>query len=67
MTNSNEKLVPKAQAAIDNMKFEIANEFGINLKRGYNGDLPAREAGRIGGEVTKRLVRMAQEQLANKQ
>jgi len=47
--NSNRVNVPEARAALDNMKFEIASELGINLKQGYNGDLPSRQAGYIGG------------------
>ena len=48
-SNSNRVNVPEARAALDNMKFEIASELGINLKQGYNGDLPSRQAGYIGG------------------
>ena len=48
-SNSNNINVPEARAALDNMKFEIASELGINLKPGYNGDLPSRQAGYIGG------------------
>jgi hypothetical protein len=46
------------------MKFEIANEIGINLKPGYNGDLTAKQAGHIGGQMTRRLVAMAQQQMS---
>ena len=42
---SNRVSVPEAKAALDNMKYEIANELGVNLKQGYNGDLSSREAG----------------------
>lgn len=42
-------MVPEAKQALNNMKYEIANELGINLKQGYNGDLPSRQAGYIGG------------------
>ncbi|MBQ7519954.1 MAG: alpha/beta-type small acid-soluble spore protein, partial [Clostridia bacterium] len=48
--------VPEARAALDNMKFEIASELGINLKPGYNGDLPSRQAGYIGGYMVKRMI-----------
>jgi hypothetical protein len=48
--------VPEARAALNNMKFEIANELGINLKQGYNGDLPSRQAGYIGGYMVKRMI-----------
>ena len=41
--------VPEARAALDNMKFEIASELGINIKQGYNGELTTRQAGYIGG------------------
>ena len=47
--NSNRVVVPEARQALDNMKYEIAGELGINLKKGYNGDLPSRQAGYIGG------------------
>ena len=50
-SNSNQSrvVVPEARQALDNMKYEIAGELGINLKKGYNGDLPSRQAGYIGG------------------
>ena len=50
-SNSNQRgaMVPEAKQALNNMKYEIANELGINLKQGYNGDLPSRQAGYIGG------------------
>ncbi len=53
--NSNRANVPEARAALDNMKFEIASELGINLKQGYNGDLPSRQAGYIGGYMVKNM------------
>ena len=58
--NSQTQMVPEAKAALDNMKFEIARELGVNLKQGYNGDLPSRQAGYIGGYMTKRLVEQAE-------
>ena len=48
-SSSNHVVVPEAKQALNNMKFEIANELGINLKQGYNGDMPSRQAGYIGG------------------
>lgn len=53
---SNRTLVPQARTALDNMKFEIANGLGVNLKQGYNGDLPSSQAGRIGGQMVKRMI-----------
>ena len=60
MNNSSNKLVvPGAKQAIDRMKYEIANEFGVNL----GPDATARANGSVGGEITKRLVRLGQNQL----
>ncbi|MGI6176236.1 MAG: small, acid-soluble spore protein, alpha/beta type [Christensenellales bacterium] len=56
MASNNKKVVPEARQALDNMKYEIANEMGINLKQGYNGDLTAKQNGSVGGEMTKRLI-----------
>ena len=52
---SNRTVVPEAKGALNQMKYEIASELGINLKQGYNGDLPSRQAGYIGGYMTKPL------------
>ncbi|MGI5850620.1 MAG: small, acid-soluble spore protein, alpha/beta type [Caldicoprobacterales bacterium] len=64
LPTSNQKVVPAARDALNNMKFEIANEIGINLKPGYNGDLTSKQAGHIGGQMTRRLVAMAQQQMS---
>ena len=58
-SNTNELLVYGAQQAIDQMKYEIAIEFGVNL----GPDTTARANGSVGGEITKRLVQMAEQQL----
>lgn len=64
MNNSKNKLVvPGAQNAIDQMKYEIANEFGVNL----GPDASSRANGSVGGEITKRLVEMGQNQASNNQ
>ena len=57
--SSNQLLVPGAQQAIDQMKFEIASEFGVNL----GADTTSRANGSVGGEITKRLVSLAQQQM----
>ena len=59
-SNNNELLVYGAEQAIDQMKYEIASEFGVNL----GADATARANGSVGGEITKRLVATAQQQLA---
>ena len=56
--------VPQAKGALDNMKYEIARELGVNLKQGYNGDLTSREAGYVGGYMVKRLIEQAESQMA---
>ncbi len=58
--------VPEARDALDNMKFEIARELGINFKPGYNGDLTSRENGYVGGYMVKRLIEQAERQMAGK-
>ena len=65
--NSNRVVVPEAKGALDQMKYEIASELGINLKKGYNGDLPSRQAGYIGGYMTKRLIEQAERAMSNQQ
>lgn len=50
---------PQARAALDKFKYEVANELGVNLKQGYNGDLTSKQAGSIGGEMVKKLVTKA--------
>ena len=66
MKNSNQINVPDAREAMDKFKMEAANEVGVNLKQGYNGDLPSRQAGSIGGYMVKRLIEQAERQMANK-
>lgn len=63
-SSSNRAMVPEAKQALNNMKYEIANELGINLKQGYNGDLPSRQAGYIGGYMVKRLIENAERSMA---
>ena len=63
MTNSNSKVVPEAKEALNKFKYEVASEVGVNLKQGYNGDLSARDAGRIGGQMVKKLIQQAENQM----
>ena len=65
-SNSNRVVVPEARQALDNMKYEIAGELGINLKKGYNCDMPSRQAGYIGGYMVKRLIEQAERGMAGK-
>lgn len=54
--NSNKLNIPEAKAAMDKFKMEAANEVGVNLKNGYNGDLTSREAGSVGGQMVKKMT-----------
>ena len=54
--SSNKLNIPEAKAAMNKFKMEAASEVGVNLKQGYNGDISARQAGSIGGEMVKRMI-----------
>lgn len=54
-SNSNQPLVPSAREALNKFKMEAAQEVGVNLKQGYNGDLTSREAGSVGGQMVKHI------------
>ena len=53
---SNKPLVPEAKEALERFKMEAANEVGVNLKQGYNGDLTSRQAGSVGGQMVKKMI-----------
>ena len=53
--SSNRLVVPGAREAMDKFKMEAANEVGVNLKQGYNGDLTSRQAGSVGGQMVKKM------------
>lgn len=61
--SSNRVEVPEAKEALDRFKTEVASELGISLKEGYNGDLTSREAGSIGGEMVRRMIKKQEEQM----
>ena len=66
--NNNKTVVPGAKAALNQMKLEIANELGMNnYQQMDKGNLTARENGYVGGYMTKKLVEMAEQQMAGKQ
>ncbi|MDD6800670.1 MAG: alpha/beta-type small acid-soluble spore protein [Firmicutes bacterium] len=56
MSNTNKTLVPEAKAALDKFKMEAANEVGVNLNQSYNGDITARQAGSVGGQMVKKMI-----------
>ena len=65
-SNSSRTLVPEAKDSLNQFKYEVASEVGVNLKNGYNGDISAKDAGRIGGNMVKKMIQQAESQMANK-
>ena len=65
-SNNNKKLVPEAMSALDKFKYEVASEVGVTLKDGYNGDISAKDAGKIGGNMVRKLIQQAENNMANK-
>ena len=66
MANSNKHTVPEAKEAMNKFKMEVANEVGVNLKQGYNGDLTSRQAGTVGGNMVKKMIQRAESDMMNK-
>ena len=62
---SNRINVPEAREAMDKFKMEAANEVGVNLKQGYNGDLTSRQAGSIGGQMVKKMIESYEQSMAS--
>ena len=62
--NSNRLVNPAAREAMNRFKMETANEVGVTLKQGYNGDITAREAGSIGGQMVKKMIKAYEDSLA---
>lgn len=66
--SSNVLVVPQATAALDQLKYEVAQELGIQIPQdGYYGNMTSRETGSIGGGITRRLVQIAEQHLAGRQ
>lgn len=60
----NQTLVPQAKAGLDRLKFEVASEVGVTLNQGYNGDIRAYDAGKIGGNMVRKLIAQAEQSMA---
>jgi len=56
-------VVPEARTALDKFKMEAATEVGVNLKQGYNGDLTSKEAGSVGGQMVKQMIKKYEESM----
>jgi len=59
----NNVLIPESKGAMDQLKMEVANSLNVNLQQGYNGNLTSREAGSIGGEMVKRMIAYAEQNM----
>ena len=57
---ANKSLIPQAREALNKFKMETAREVGVTLKQGYNGDLTSKQAGSIGGQMVKKLIAQAE-------
>ena len=66
MVMANKSLVPDAKAALDRFKMEAAGEVGVNLKQGYNGDLTAKQAGSVGGQMVKKMIESYENTIKNR-
>lgn len=64
--SSNKVNVPEARQALDQFKYEVANEIGVPLKQGYNGDLTSAQNGYVGGYMVKKMIEAQEKQMANK-
>ena len=58
--------VPEAKEALDRFKYEVANELGVPLKQGYNGDLTSKQNGSVGGYMVKKMIQDAEKRMAGK-
>ncbi len=63
--SSNQPVVPEKKDYLNSLKSEVASSLNVNLKQGYNGDLSTREAGSIGGEMVKRMINYAENNMSN--
>lgn len=63
-SSTSSKTKKNAQDVLDRFKMEVASEIGVNLKEGYNGDLTSAEAGSVGGNMVKKMIRKQEEQMS---
>lgn len=61
--SSNKNVVPEAKEALNRFKMEAAQEVGVNLKNGYNGDLTSKQAGSVGGQMVKKMIKAYEESM----
>ena len=63
-TSSNKAVVPEAKGALNRFKFEVANELGVPLSDGYNGNLTSKQNGYVGGYMVKRMIEAQERQMS---
>ncbi|MHB8129310.1 MAG: small, acid-soluble spore protein, alpha/beta type [Mobilitalea sp.] len=66
MSRRNRAEIPEAQEALDRFKYEVANEIGVPLKQGYNGDLTSKQNGSVGGYMVKKMIQDAEKRMSGK-
>lgn len=66
MSGRNRSEVPEAKEALNRFKYEVANEIGVPLKQGYNGDLTSKQNGSVGGNMVKKMIQDAERRMAGK-
>lgn len=66
MSSRNRSEVPEAQEALNRFKYEVANELGVPLKQGYNGDLTSYQNGSVGGYMVKKMIQEQEKRMAGK-
>jgi hypothetical protein len=64
-SSSNRTVVPEAKEAMDKFKYEVANELGVPLNHGYNGNLTSYQNGSVGGYMVKKMIEAQERQMAN--
>ena len=64
MTSNSKMTNKQAKAALDKFKYEVANEIGVNLKQGYNGDLTSYQNGSVGGEMVRQMIKKQEESMS---
>ena len=63
MSRGNKNVVPEAREALNRFKMEAASVVGVNLKQGYNGDLTSKQAGSVGGQMVKKMIKSYEENM----
>ena len=64
-TSSNKAVVPEAKGALDRFKYEVANELGVPLTDGYNGNLTSKQNGSVGGYMVKKMIEAKERQMSS--